>query len=132
MEPQLAVSLVSVCDLLIYSNQLTLLSNSVSGTPTGVTATRTAHSSARVSWIAPSSGTPPAGYEVFYQKTGSINKLSGGNTSNTELTLTGLIMGVSYTIYVVSYGADGAPVLPSALSNMDSVMIGELKLFSNQ
>ena len=125
MEPQLAVSLVSVCDLLIYSTKLTLLSNSVSGLPTGVTATRTAHSSVRVSWIAPSSGTPPAGYEVFYQVTGSINRLSGGNTSNTELTLTGLMMGVSYTVNVVSYGADGAPVLPSALSNMDSIVIGE-------
>ena len=103
---------------------------SVAGTPTGVTAIRTDYSSVHVSWTAPSSGTPPAGYEVFYQVTGSSSRLSGGNISNTELTLTGLMMGVSYTVYVVSYGADGAPVLPSARSNMASVMIGELKLFS--
>ena len=104
-------------------------SSSVAGTPTSVTAIRTGYSSVHVSWTPPS-GTPPAGYEVFYQVTGSGSRLSGGNTSNIELTLTGLMMGVSYTVYVVSYGADGAPVLPSARSNMDSVMIGELKLFT--
>ena len=105
-------------------------SSPVAGTPTNVNAIRTDYSSVRISWTAPSSGTPPAGYEVFYQVTGSGSRLSGGNTSNIELTLTGLIMGVSYTVYVVSYGADGAPVLPSARSNTYSVMIGELKLFS--
>ena len=102
--------------------------SSVAGTPTSVTAIRTGYGSVLVSWAAPLSGTPPAGYEVFHQVTGSSSRFSGGNTSNTELTLTGLMMGVSYTVYVVSYGADGAPVLPSARSNMDSVMIGGLKL----
>ena len=107
-------------------------SSSVAGTPTSVTVVRTGHSSVHVSWDAPSSGTPPAGYEVFHQVTGSSSRFSGGNTSNTGLTLTGLMMGVSYTVYVVSYGADGAPVLPSAHSNMYNFMIGGLKLFQKQ
>ena len=39
--------------------------------PSGVTATRNGYDYANVSWVAPSIGTPPAGYEVvFYQLTG--------------------------------------------------------------
>ena len=38
----------------------------VAGTPTGVTANRTGYNSVSVSWTAPSTGTSPAGYEVFY------------------------------------------------------------------
>ena len=118
---------ICMATLLRAHNYLDSSSSSVAGTPTSVTAIRTGYGSVLVSWTAPLSGTPPAGYEVFHQVTGSSSRFSGGNTSNTELTLTGLMMGVSYTVYVVSYGADG-PVLPSARSNMDSVMIGELKL----
>ena len=65
-----------------------------------------------------------AGYEVFYQVDGGTT-LSGGNTSNTELTLTGLTLG-THSFFVVGYGAEGAPVLPSAHSNTASVMIGEI------
>ena len=50
-------------------------------------------------------------------------RLSGGTTSNTELTLTGLTFG-SYSIFVVGSGADGDLVLPSAHSNTATVMIG--------
>ena len=92
------------------------------GTPTGVTANRTGYTSASVSWTAPSTGTPPAGYEVFYQLTGCVI-VSGGNTSNTELTLTGLTLG-SYSIFVVSFGAEEDPVLPSTHSETASIVIG--------
>ena len=66
-----------------------------------------------VSWTAPSP--PSAGYEVFYQVDGG-SILSGGNTSNTELTLTGLTLGI-HSFFVVGYGAEGGTVLPSARSN---------------
>ena len=79
-----------------------------------------------VSWSAPSSA--PAGYEVFYQVAGD-STLSGGNTNNTELTLTGLTLGEKYSFFVVGYGAEGEPVLPSAHSNMTSFTIpGEISL----
>ena len=97
---------------------------SVAGTPTGVNASRTGYISVLVSWTAPSP--PPAGYEVFYQTTaGDISRLSGGNTSNTELTLTGLTLGETYYIFVVAFGEKGAPVLPSRHSNTAIITLCE-------
>ena len=97
---------------------------SVAGTPTGVTASRTGYTSVLVSWTAPSP--PPAGYEVFYQTTAGVsNRLSGGNTSNTELTLIGLTLEVTYKIFVVAFGGDEAPVLPSSHSNTAVIMLCE-------
>ena len=91
-------------------------SHAVAGTPTGVTANRTGYTSVLVSWTAPSP--PPAGYEVFYQTSaGASTRLSGGNTSNTELTLTELTLEETYYIFVVAFGEKGAPVLPSSHSN---------------
>ena len=95
---------------------------SVAGTPTGVTANRTGYSSAIVSWTAPSTGTPPIGYEVFYQLTGCVI-VSGGNTSNTELKLTGLTLG-NYSFFVVGFGAEGDSVLPSTHSETALIIIG--------
>ena len=101
---------------MLYSTPLlstiVLLSQLHAGTPTGVTAIRTGYNSACVSWTAP--GTPLAGYEVFYQLTEVECSciVSGGNTSNTELTLTGLILG-KYSIFVAGFEAEGKPVLPS-------------------
>ena len=96
---------------------------SVAGTPTGVIANRTGYTSVLVSWTAPSSP-PPAGYEVFYQTTAGVSsRLSGGNTSNTELTLTGLTLGETYSIFVVAFGEEGAPVLPSNHSNKVAVLL---------
>ena len=102
----------------------TLLILLVAGTPTGVTANRTGYTSVLVSWTAPSP--PPAGYEVFYQTSaGDSSRLSGGNTSNTELTLTGLTLGVAYYIFVVAFGEDKAPVLPSSRSKAAMIMLCE-------
>ena len=97
--------------------------SSVAGSPTAVTVSRTGYSSVLVSWSAPSSAVP-AGYEVLYQVDGG-STLSGGNTSNTDLTLTGLTLG-NHSFFVVGYRAEGAPVLPSAHSNTASVVIGEI------
>ena len=92
-----------------------LLLLSVAGTPIGVTANRTGYTSVLVSWSAPSPLS--AGYELFYQTTAGVSsRLSGGNTSNTELTLTGLTLGETYSIFVVTFGEDLAPMLPSELS----------------
>ena len=61
---------------------------------------------------------------MFYQVAGG-STLSGGNTSNTELTLTGLTLG-EHSFFVVGYGAEGEPVLPSAHSNTATVIICEM------
>ena len=97
---------------------------SVAGTPTDVTASRTGYTSVLVSWTAPSP--PPAGYEVFYQTSaGNSSRLSGGNTSNTELTLTGLTLGEIYAIFVVAFGEEGVPVLSSNHSSKVTVLLCE-------
>ena len=117
-----SMSLVSV-DKFNGSLSCILSHPSVASPPSDVTVSRTGFNSVLVSWSAPSSAVP-AGYEVFYQVAGG-STLSGGNTSNTELTLTGLTLG-SHSFFVVAYGAEGAPVLPSVRSNTASVMIGEI------
>ena len=87
---------------------------SVAGIPTGIVVSRNGYDCISVSWTAPSTGALPAGYEVFYL-TEVDNIVSGGNTSNTKLTLTGLML-ARYSTFVVSYGAEGEPLLPSAHS----------------
>ena len=112
--------------MLNYTAQLilVLLLFSVAGTPIAVSAKRTGYTSVLVFWTTPSS--PPAGYEVFYQiSAGDHTRLSGGNTNNTELTLTGLTLGETYSIFVVGFGEEGAPVLPSSHSNTAMIMLCE-------
>ena len=101
------VSTVTVISECILLHDKWILFSSVASPPTSVKVSRTGFNSVRVSWSAPSS--VPAGYEVFYQVDGG-STLSGGNTSNTELTLTGLTLG-THSLFVVGYGAEGAPVL---------------------
>ena len=87
---------------------------------------RNGFNSVRVSWSAPSSDVDlhvPDGYEVFYQVAGG-STLSGGNTNNSELTLTGLTLG-THSFFVVRYGAEGESLLPSAHSNTATEVIGE-------
>ena len=97
---------------------------SVAGTPIGVTVTRNGYNSVQVSWTAPSPA--PAGYEVFHQTTSDADRLSVGNTTSTMMTVTGLTLGVIYYIFVVSFGAEEASLLPSTHSNAPSIRIGEL------
>ena len=102
--------------LLLNQCYMFLWSHAAAGAPTGLTAKRSGYTSVLVSWTAQSP--PPAGYEVFYQTSAGVSsRLSGGNTSNTELTLTGLTLGETYSIFVVAFGEEGAPVLPSSHSN---------------
>ena len=96
---------------------------SVAGTPTAVTANRTGLTSVLVSWSPPSPA--PDAYEVFYQAAGG-SRLNGGNTSNTQLTLSALTLGESYSIFVIAFGADGTPVLPSAHSFTANISLCEL------
>ena len=121
MDPQQLQSLVS--ERLWYSAKLIFMLSSVAGTPVGVTASKIDFNSVLVSWTAPS---PSPGYEVFYQTTAASSRVSGGNTSNTELTLTGLTLGETYSFIVVAFGAPGAPVLPSAHSNTANITLSKL------
>ena len=97
----------------------------VIGTPIGATARRISYDSVNVSWMAPLKGPAVARYEVFFKLPGENKNVSGGNTSNTELTLTGLALG-NYSIFVVSFGEKRKPVLPSDPSNITTVTIGKL------
>ena len=117
---------IHLSDLFLFCDRR----SSVAGTPTDVTAIRSNYNSVLVSWTAPLN--PPAGYEVFYQMSaGSHTRLSAGNTSDTELTVTGLTLGVTYHIFVVSYGAEEAPILPSDHSMSAVVMLREsMQLFN--
>ena len=94
----------------------------VLGAPENVTVNRTNIVNTLVSWIAPSSA--PAGYEVFYYETFSSSRtnISGGNTSSTELALTGLSLNKIYSVFVVAYGDNYA--LPSPRSNTASLQLG--------
>ena len=114
-------SITGECCTLLTTSPLLLLP-SVASPPTAVVVSRTGFNSVLVSWTAPSSA--PAGYEVFYQVAGG-STLNGGNTSNTELTLTGLTLG-NHSFFVVGYGTEGEPVLPSAHSNTASAIIGQI------
>ena len=94
---------------------------SVAGTPTDATVTRTAATNVSVSWTASSTGPALGGYEVFYQTAAGSNGSS--TTTTTELTLTGLMLGQTYSIFVVAFGPKGAPVLPSAHSNTEMISL---------
>ena len=85
---------------------------------------RNGYNSVLVSWTTPSTGITPAGYEVFHQTKGDATRLSVGNTTSTMMTVNGL--GVTYYIFVVSFGAEGAPVLPSAHSNAPAFTIRKI------
>jgi hypothetical protein len=102
-------------------NSSSSLSVTVAGTPSGVTATRlnTGLAHVRLSW---SSVSGVVGYEVFYQPLGG-NPMSVANiTTNTMVDITsGLSPGVTYNLFVVSYG-DGT-VLPSDRSTTSNVTL---------
>ena len=89
---------------------------SVSGTPTGLTATRLSSGLAhvRLSWSTVSGAT---GYEVYYQMS-SNTPVSIGNTTNATVDITsGFDDETTYTFYVVSYVSNGSAVLPSENSS---------------
>ena len=91
---------------------------------TAVTVSRTAATNVSVSWTAPSTGPTLGGYEVFYQ-TAAAGSNGSSTTTTTELTLTGLVLGQTYSIFVVAFAPEGAPVLPSAHSNSAMITLSE-------
>ena len=95
--------------------------HSVSGAPVGVIANRITATAAMVCWTALSP--TPDGYEVFYQLADGGDILSGGTSNNTELTLTGLTLGETYSIFVVAFGGANH-TLPSPHSNTVMIQAG--------
>ena len=82
--------------------------------PKDLTLTRMSTDLGRLSW----SGTSPR-YEVFYSLSGSDDIHSAGVTTDTTYSVTsGLTPGQTYEFFVVSYGNDGTPVLPSVNSSI--------------
>ena len=66
------------------------------------------------------------GYEVFYSLSGSDNIQSLVNTIDTTYIVTsGLMQNQAYEFFVVSYGNDGTPVLPSVNSSIESVTLSK-------
>ena len=93
----------------------------VAATPVIVSASIVSSDKITVTWTAQSPA--PNGYEVFYQTAVNVGVASGGNTSNTELTLTGLSTDAEYTIFVVAFGDTN--IIPSPHSNTVTVPAGE-------
>ena len=88
------------------------LSLAVAGTPIDLTATRLKHRSGSCTTSLGPFVSGVVGYEVFYQVNGSSTVVGVANTTNTMLNITsGLISGVTYDFFVVSYG--DSTVLPS-------------------
>ena len=95
----------------------------VSDTPTDLTLTRlgTGLLHVQLSWT----GSSPR-YEVFYSLSGSDDIQSLVNTTDTTYSVTsGLTQGQTYEFFVVSYGNDGTPVLPSVNSSIESVTLSK-------
>ena len=65
---------------------------------------------------------------MFYQTTKG-SRLSAGNTSNTQLNISGLTVKENYTIFVVSFGEEGDTVLPSVDSN--KVIVPAIPMITN-
>ena len=95
----------------------------VSDTPTDLSLTRlgTGLLHVQLSWT----GSSP-GYEVFYSLSGSNDIQSLVNTTNTTYSVTsGLTQDQTYKFFVVSYGNDSTPVLPSVNSSIESVTLSK-------
>ena len=92
---------------------------SVSGTPTGLTATRLSSGLAhvRLSWSTVSGAT---GYEVWYQSDSNTTNTTISETNSTQVTITsGLTLGSTYKFYVISYNV----LLHSLPSEISSTVI---------
>ena len=104
-----------------YRHEVDVFISSVAGKPTNINVSKTGLSSARVSWTPPSPS--PAGYEVFYHAYGGGNRISRGTTSKSYHDLNSLPLG-SHSVFMVAFGAEEDTVLPSAHSNIATIIIG--------
>lgn len=112
---QLLMLLVRIINILLYCSTQLLLSLLllVVGTPLAVSARWNTTQSVIVSWNPPATLPMPTGYELFYMFGGNL--FSGGNaTGVTELTLTTLTFGETYSFFVVAFGNENT--IPSARS----------------
>lgn len=96
---------------------------SAAGKPENVTALRSSPDTVTVSWDAPTM--VPDGYEVFYQVAGG-NTVTAGDTTSTQMIVTGLSAVAQYSFFVVGFGNTNA--IPSARSNTATVLPGECNL----
>ena len=97
----------------------------VTGTPTGVIVMRTGCYTVQLSWAPPISNAPPvAGYEVFFELSGSNTTQSGGTATSTAITVVLPLLNVTYELFVVAY-SDAANALPSAHSNIVTIDMSE-------
>ena len=87
-----------------------------------MTVHRTAFTTVEVSWI--SDPLYHYTYEVFYQVAAGGNNVRVGNTSNNGLTLTGLTLGETYSVFVVAFSQERT-VLPSARSEIFIITISK-------
>ena len=95
----------------------------VSDAPTDFSLTRvgTGLVHVQLSW----SGSSPR-YEVFYSLSGTDDIQSAGETTDTTYSVTsGLSEDETYQFFVISYGNDGNPVLPSVSSGTESVTLSK-------
>ena len=53
---------------------------------------------------------------------------SAGNTTSTMMTVTGLAVIAIYNMFVVSFGEEGTPVLPSYRSSFVRISLSELAI----
>ena len=92
--------------------------------PRAVTAVQDGPTSIRVSWTPPSPLGDTTGYRISYTGGGSVD-VDGGNTNSH--TLTGLIIGQTYTISIVGTSSSSA-VFPSAPVLPGTVGLGKVVL----
>ena len=91
----------------------------VASPPSDVTAVQDGPTSIRVSWTPPSPLGLTTGYRISYTGGGSVD-VDGGNTNSH--TLTGLINGQTYTIFIV--GTPSFAVIPSVRVSAGTVGLG--------
>jgi hypothetical protein len=100
----------------------------------GLTSLSSGPTSVTLTWSAPSTGTPPYIYTVYYRLTGTIAYTPGPSGTDNTVTVTGLATGVSYDFTVVvrnsagSAGSDPVAVTtgkiaPSPVQNLVATLV---------
>ena len=89
--------------------------------PLNLVAVRLTITAVQVSWSAPASGATVTGYDIYYETTGGSEQSVTVGAAATEYTLTGLMIGQTYSISIVALSAQ----LPSNLTDPVSVTLCE-------
>ena len=97
--------------------------------PSGLSVSQNGLESALVSWTVPSGGAAVTGYIIYYQQEEGGLKLSeSAEAAATTTSITGLIVGVTYSITMVATSS----TLPSAETAAQNVTIGTVYITLNQ